>query len=124
MIRCLNSLWRNKNFSKENNKLLDGAMVESAPCYDSKIWVMSADTSQKVSAIKMDSLRRSVGVSRLQHLPKEKIRKRLNGKEALFDMKELGNLRYFGHLLRMPQNRWRKHIFASVLPDRGKKGRP
>lgn len=124
IIGCLNSLWWDRNISNHTKKRIGKTMVESTLCYGSEIWTINADLKRRLNAVEMDYLRRSARTSRLQHVTNEVIRDRLHARESVLDRIEIRSLRWFGHLMRMPEHRWPRRMFEWVPPGRKKRGRP
>lgn len=124
IIGCLNSLWWDKNISRKNKKRIVKTLVESVLCYGSEIWVMNADLERRLKATEMDYLRRSARVSRLQRITNEEIRQKMHAQDTIIDRIERNGLVWFGHLMRMDDNRWPKKLFRWVPPGKKKRGRP
>lgn len=118
IIGVLNSLWW------ENNKRIGQTMVESVLSYGCEVWSMNADIKRKLIAVEMDYLRRSAGVSRMEHVTNIEIRNRMGANETVVDRVEKRSLKWFGHLLRMPDDRIPKKIFKWQPPGKRKRGRP
>ena len=68
---------------------------------------MNAKYKQKLLAVEMDYLRRSAGISRLQRIRNHEIR-RMKVEENVIDRIEKRKVKWFGHLMRMQQQRWPK----------------
>jgi hypothetical protein len=54
----------------------------------------------------MDYLRRSARKSKLERFPNEEIRRIMQAEETVLDRIEARKLRWFGHVMRMPEERW------------------
>jgi hypothetical protein len=72
----------------------------------------------------MDYLRRSARVSRLEHISNQEIRTRLNAEESIIDRIKNKGLNWFGHVLRMEEERWPKQLYQWKPPGKRKRGRP
>ncbi|XP_030760536.1 uncharacterized protein LOC115885691 [Sitophilus oryzae] len=57
---------------------------------------------QRLTAVEMDYLRRSAGVSKMDRITNIEIRHRMNAPRDNYRQ----GLKWFGHLLRMPEGRW------------------
>ena len=68
---------------------------------------------QRVTAVEMDYLRRRSQVSRLQRIPNEEIRYRKKANETVLERIERRGLKWFGHLMRMSDDRWPKRLFTT-----------
>lgn len=124
IIGCLNSLWWDKNIRRGNKKRIGRTLVESVLCYGSEVWVLNADLERRLQAVEMDYLRRSARVSRIQRISNDEIRRRMKTTTTVIDRIKIRGLRWFGHLMRMNDNRWPKRVFCWMPPGRRKRGRP
>jgi hypothetical protein len=48
----------------------------------------------------------------------------MQAEETVLDRTEARKLRWFGHLMRMPEDRWPAIIHSCIPPERRKRGRP
>jgi hypothetical protein len=55
--------------------------------------------------VEMDYLRRNARVSRLEHISNQEIRIRMNVEESIIDRIKNKGLNWFGHVLRMEEER-------------------
>lgn len=125
VIGCLNSLWWDRNLSATTKKRLGRTLVESVLCYGSELWTLSADAKRKIQVVEMDYLRRSAGISRMEKKTNIEVRRIMNAsEETVLDRIEKSSLKWFGHVLRMPENRWPKRVFQWAPQGRRKRGRP
>ena len=69
------------------------ALVESVLCNNSEVWVVNAEYKRKLLAVEMDYLRRSAGVSRLQRIRNQEIRRRMKAEENVIDRIEKRKLK-------------------------------
>jgi hypothetical protein len=60
----------------------------------------------------------------LERFPSEEIRRIMQAEETVFDRIEARKLRWFGHVMRMPEERWPAIIHSWIPPGRRKRGRP
>jgi hypothetical protein len=63
----------------------------------------------------MDYLRRSAWKSKSERVPSEEIRIIMQAEETVLDRIETTKLRWFGHVLRVPEERW-PAIIHSWIP--------
>ena len=118
ILESLNSIWWDKNISRNTKVCMGKTLVES------EVWVVNAKYEQKLLAVEMDYLRRSAGISRLQRIWNHEIRRRMKAEENVIDRIEKRTLQWFGHLMRMQQQRWPKRLFQWTPAGRGIRGRP
>jgi hypothetical protein len=72
-------------------------------------------------AVEMDYLRRSVRVSRLEHISNQEIRTRMNAEESIIYRIKNKGLNWFGHVLRMEEERWPKQLNLWKPPGKRKR---
>ena len=86
-------------------------------------WVMTERTRSRIQAAEMSFLRRVAGVSLRDRVRSSVIRERL-GVEPLLLCVERSQLRWFGHLVRMPPGRLPREVFQACPAGRRPRGRP
>jgi hypothetical protein len=60
----------------------------------------------------------------LERVPSEEIRRITQAEETVLGRIEARKLRWFGHVVRMPEERWPAIIHSWIPPGRRKRGRP
>jgi hypothetical protein len=85
--------------------------VESVLLYGSEIWTLNEYYRKRLQDVEMDYLRRSARVSRLEHIGNQEIRTRMNAEESIIDRITNKGLGWFGHVLRMEEERWPKQLY-------------
>jgi hypothetical protein len=60
----------------------------------------------------------------LERVPNEEIRRIMLAEETVLDRIEARKLRWFGHVKRMPEERWPAIIHSWIPPGRRKRGQP
>ena len=68
--------------------------------------------------------RRACGVSRLDHVRNEEIRRRVQRDKDIMDTINMKRLIWYGHVQRMPEERWPKKMLDWIPNRRRKRGRP
>nr|XP_054588623.1 uncharacterized protein LOC129153273 isoform X1 [Nothobranchius furzeri] len=86
--------------------------------YGHELWVMTERTRSRIQAAKMSFLRRVAGLSLRDRVRSSDIRKGL-GVEPLLLWIDRSQLRWLGHLVRMPPGRLPGRCFGHVLPAGG-----
>ena len=99
-------------------------MVESVLCYGSELWILNADLKRRLIAVEMDYLRRGARISRIEKKTNDEVRARMNANETVIDRIERKSLKWYGHMLRMPDHRWPRKVYEWKPPGRHKRGRP
>jgi hypothetical protein len=91
-----------------------------------EISIINFATAQVVilQAVEMDYLRRNARKSKLETVPDEEIRRIMQAEGTVLDRIEGRKLRWFGHVTRMPEERWPALTHSWIPPGRRKRGRP
>lgn len=123
-VRIFNSLlW--SNHIKINTKMtIYRAIVEPILTYGSECWQLSGRNRKRVETVEMDYIRRASRVSRLERIPNQEIRRRVKRTYTTIDRIETRQLLWYGHVMRMEENRWPKKAMKYVPANRRKRGRP
>jgi hypothetical protein len=72
----------------------------------------------------MDYLQHSARKSKLERVPNEEMRRIMQAEETVLDKIEARKLRWFGHVMKMPEERWPAMIHSWIPLGRRKRGRP
>jgi hypothetical protein len=90
----------------------------------SELWLENKSKKNKLQVVEMDYLRRSARKSKSDRVPNEEIRRIMQAEKTVLDRTEARKLRRFGHVMRMPEERWPAIIPSWIAPGRRKRGRP
>lgn len=124
VINQLNSvLWSGK-ISKKIKITLYRTIVESITTYGAEVWELNKKEKDKLISLEMDYWRRSCRISRLEHVRNTRIREIVGERETILDTIDNKRLIWYGHLLRMNENRWPKKVYQWTPPEKRKRGRP
>ena len=91
--------------------------------YGHEVWVMTERIRSRIQAAEMSFLRRVAGVSLRDRVRSSVIRERL-GVEPLLLHLERSQLRWFGHLVRMPPERLPREVLEACPTGKRPRGRP
>ncbi len=72
----------------------------------------------------MKYLRSMIGVTRMDRLRNEEVRRRTNVTKELAERVDMQVLRWFGHMERMDDGRMTKTVMKAGVNGRGARGRP
>jgi len=86
--------------------------LRSKPAYGHKLWVVTERTRSRIQAAKMSFLRRVAGLSLKDRVRSSDIRRELRVELLLLPVKR-SQLRWFGHLIRMPPGRLPLEVFRA-----------
>ena len=91
--------------------------------YGHELWVMTERMRSRIQAAEMSFLRRVAGLSLRDRVRSSDIRERLRVEPLLLRV-ERSQLRWFGHLVRMPPGRLPGEVFRARPSGRRPRGRP
>ena len=99
-------------------------MVLSILLYGAETWTLKKEDENRLLVFEMMCLRKIMGVSRLDKIRNTKIRQTLGLNYTVIDRITQKRMKFFGHIKRMPQERYPKLLLESRLEGRRPKGRP
>ena len=112
-----------KELSKEAKLSVFKSIYVPTLTYGHEIWVMTERMRSRVQASEMRFLRRVAGVKRIDRIRNSVIRESLNVESLLLKI-ERSQLRWFGHVLRMPTDRLPGRVYSSQPTGKRPVGRP
>jgi hypothetical protein len=77
--------------------------------------------NNKLQAVEMEYLRCSARKSKLERVPNEEYRRIMQAEETVLDRIESRKLRWFRHVMRMPEERWPAIIHSWIPLGRRKR---
>ena len=99
-------------------------MVEPVLTYGSEVWVADNNTSQKLLSTEMMYWRRCSGLTLLDHVKNDTIRENMEVKHTIIDTITEKQLKWYGHLQRMSEERIPLKVANWIPAQRNKRGRP
>lgn len=123
-IRQLHPLIRNQTLSKNVKRRLYKTIVESIATYGSEVWEISKGNENKLTAMEMDYWRRSCGLTLLDKVRNEEIRRKAEVSFNIIDTIEIKRLKWYGHLNRMGEERWPLKLWNWKPTSHRRRGRP
>lgn len=102
----------NRHLSKKARLSVYKSLYRSVLTYGHESWIMTERTRSRIQASEMRFLRKIEGVSRIDRIRNSTIRDALNIEPLLLWI-EKSQLRWFGHVLRMPADRIARRIFEA-----------
>ncbi|XP_056648205.1 uncharacterized protein LOC130452786 [Diorhabda sublineata] len=123
-IRQLNSVLWDKQISKENKHRIYNSIIKSITTYSSQVWPLKEKTVKMLEATEMDYCRRAAGISRLEKIRNDRIREIMKVQHTITEDIRVNQLRWYGHVQRMPEDRIPKQILNWAPQGRRKRGRP
>ena len=112
---ALKSVQSNRGLEVKAKKCLYGGVIIPTALYGAEVWVMKSAERRKVNVLKMKSLRSLIGVSRMDKVRNEDVRRRAGIERELASRADQRGLRWFRHLERMDSYRKvRRVVMAEV----------
>ena len=124
VMRALHySVVMKRELSKKANRLIFKAVFVPVFTYGHEFWVMTEKMQSQVQASEMRCLQKMEGVTLFNKVRSSEIQKSLNIEPLLLRI-ERSQLRWFGHVSRMPQERLSKQALHAKANRRRPVGRP
>lgn len=92
--------------------------------YGSESWVCQAKHKSKLNAVGMSFLRNMCGKTRMDRVENTWVMNECGVKEKITDKYERSTLRWFGHVVRMGEERIAKQVFKGRVEGKRDRGRP
>lgn len=116
-------LFNKKEISKWTKIKIYESVLLPMLTYGCESWVLTEKLKQKIITCEMKILRKIAGVTRLDKIRNDRIRSDLNVISAVQKI-EQQQLRWFGHIVRMNENRTVKMIWETEINKKRRRGRP
>ena len=114
---------KDRNIPRKVKTMIYITILRPILTYGHESWTLTSKTRSQLQAAEMKTLRLIKGVTRLDRLRNEDIRREL-GVEGILDFVERGQLRWFGHVKRMDQERYPRRFLEWIPQGRRPVGRP
>ena len=115
-------LIKDRNISLKVKTIICLSMLRPILTYGHELWTLTSKTRSQIQAVEMKVLRLIKGITRLDKHRNEDIRREL-GVESILDFVERGQLRWFGHVKRMGDERYPKRMLEWTPQGRRPVGR-
>jgi hypothetical protein len=100
------------------------ALVKSTITYAAETWCLNAKTIAKLDSTEKDFWRRSARISRKVKIMTAIIKQKMKVTRSLLDDIKTKQLRWYGHVQRLEEERLPKGVMKWRPPGRRKRGRP
>ena len=114
---------KKKELSRKAKLSVYRAIFVPTLTYGHEVWVMTESIRSRVQAAEMSFLRRVAGISLRDRVRSSITRERLGVEPLLLNL-ERSQLRWFGHLVRMPPERLPRKVLDARPTGRRPRGRP
>ena len=102
---ALKSVLSNRGLGIKTEKCLYEGVIVPTALYRAEAWGMRSAETRKVNVLEMNCLRSLVGVSRMDRVRNEEVRRRAGIERKLASRADQRVLRWFGHVERMDEYR-------------------
>jgi len=123
-ISMMNGILWDQQISKQNKHRIYNSIIKTIVTYSSEVWQIKEKSERTLMATEMDFWRRAAGKSKLERYTNERIREIMGVTHTIADEVRVKQLRWYGHVQRMPEERLPKQIFKYTPQGRRKRGRP
>lgn len=124
MIKALHPILWNNNITNKTKKNIFKSIIEPVMTYGSEVWVTGKNMNQKILAAEMSYWRRCCNLTLFDHVRNEDIRERMTATYTIIDTINEKQLKWYGHLRRMNEERIPQKIWNWTPQKRNKRGRP
>lgn len=124
IIGCLNGILWSNNISKKRKFNIYETMVKSTLLHGAETWRITERYKRKIEAVEMDAMRRSLRISRRDHIRNDSIKQQMGIEGSIVTDVEAKQLTWYGHVQRMPATRLPKQVMEWQPTQRRKRGRP
>jgi exonuclease III len=122
-LNCLYPLLKQKEIPTEVKVVIYTTILRPVLLYGSETWTLTKRLKSKIQACEMRILRLIFGVTRRDRIRNEVIRDSLKV-QSILSIVERNQLRWFGHILRMPDTRDVKRMYQWKPTNKRPLGRP
>ena len=122
-LYLLYPLMKDRNIPRKVKTIIYLQILRPILTYGHESWTLTSKTRSQLQAAEMKALRLIKGVTRLDRLRNEDIRRDLEV-EGILEFVERGQLRWFGHTKRMEEERYPRRFLEWTPQGRRPVGRP
>jgi len=99
-IGKLNSVLWNDKITMKTKQMIFSTVVESIITYGSETWEVNKRNEKRLKAVEMDFWRQACGMSRIEHVQNDEIRRRSQRKNDIMDTINMKRSICYGHVQR------------------------
>ena len=114
----------NRGLGINAKKCLYEGVIVPTTLYGAEAWGMGSAERRKVNVLEMKCLRSLVGVSRMDRIGNEEVRRRAGIERELASRVDQRVLRWFGHVERMDESRLARRVMIAEVSGGRVRGRP
>ena len=121
---ALKSVLRNRGLGIKAKKCLYEGVIVPTALYGAEAWDMRSAEKRKLNVLEMKCLRRLVGVSRMDTVRNEEVRRRAGIERELASRADQRVWRWFGHVERMEEYRMARSVLMAEISRGRVRGKP
>ena len=122
-LYLLYPLMKDRNIPRKVKTMIYLTILRPILTYGHESWTLTSRTRSQLQAAEMKALRLIKGVTIMDRMRNEDIRREL-GIEGILELVERGQLRWFGHIKRMNEERYPRRFLEWIPQGRRPVGRP
>jgi hypothetical protein len=122
--RLKGSIWSNHSINRQLKVRIYQSLILPIAIYGSESWTLRKSDCQKLEAFEMRCLRSILSVSLLDNMKNDDIKQQLNIKNNITQMITKRRLKWFGHVIRMSQDRLPQQAYKKDFTQPRKPGTP
>ena len=123
-VQRLHTIWQSKDIRKDTKLQLYNTLILSILLYGAETWTLKKADENRLLVFEMACLRKIMGVTRLDKIRNQKIRETLGHNRTVLDIIRDRRLKYFGHIIRMGNERFPKIALEGRTHGTRPRGRP
>ena len=124
MLGAMKGALKGRGVGMKVKKMLYEKMIVPTVLYGAETWGIRAAERQKLNVFEMKCLRSVAGVTRWDRLRNEEVRRRTGVSRELAAQVDRSVLRWYGHMVRMENERLTKEVWKARVSGRQMRGRP
>ena len=124
MFGSMKCLMKNRGLGMNVKKILYERVVVPTVTYGSELWGLKVRERQKLNVFEMGCLRSMYGVTRMDRIRNEVVRRGTGVEIELANRVDRNVLRWFGHVERMDSGTLLKRVLSAKVVERGARDRP
>ena len=124
VLGAIKGVMKNRGLGMDVKKVLYEKVIVPTVMYGSELWGMKVSERRRLNVFEMKCLRSMAGVSMLDRLRNEEVRERTGVRKELAGRVDMNVLRWFGHVVRMDNERLSKRVMNAKVDGRNVRGRP
>ena len=122
-FNCLNNVWKEDRISRATKLRLFNAIVLSVLLYGCESWKGLQEIEERVRRFESNCLRKILKIRWYDHVSEEELRRR-TGQQSVVEKIKIARWKWYGHVLRMPDERIPKQALDWRPEGRRRIGRP